>query len=246
MENASLINLSSQVALRRQLDVVANNLANLNTSGFKAEQMMFEEYLMPVAEMDMPRRRDRPMSFVHDLATVRSFEPGRMQPTDNPFDVAIEGDGWFVVQTPDGERYTRSGNFTMSTEGDLITPGGYPVMGANGPTRFGPDDSDILIGRDGTIASNQGEIGQLRVVRFETNMDLVPAGDTMFETDADPLPAANARVQQGMLERSNVQPIIELSHLIEVTRAYESSVSNQRRLDDLRRDAINTLGRMPN
>ncbi len=245
MENASLINLSRQVALRRQLDVIANNLANLNTAGFKSEAMMFEEYLMPVAEHDMPRRSDRTLSFVHDIATVRDFQPGRMQISDNPLDVAIEGDGWFVVGTPEGERYTRNGAFTLSPQGDLVTHDGHPVLGAGGPLQFGPDDGEIVIARDGTVSTDAGEVGQLRVVRFDTNMDLTPAGDTMFATDSQPIVADNASVQQGMIERSNVTPITEISNMIEVTRAYESLVSTQRRMDDLRRDAINSLSRMP-
>ena len=145
MENASLIGLSRQTALRRQLDVIANNLANVNTPGFKAERMMFEEYLMPVANMEMARQRDGNMSYVQDLATIRDYAAGTLVQTENPLDVAIQGDGWFVVDTENGERYTRNGGFMLNAGGELVTSEGHPVMGEAGPIVFGTEDVDIAI-----------------------------------------------------------------------------------------------------
>lgn len=246
MENASLIGLSRQTALRRQLDVIANNLANVNTPGFKAERMMFEEYLMPVADMDMARRRDGAMSYVHDLATIRDFTPGIMVQTGNPLDVALQGDGWFVVDTENGERYTRNGAFSTNAIGELIAQDGSRVLSTGGPIVFGPDETDISIARDGTISTNEGVKGQLRVVQFDTDMTLTPAGDSMFTTNAEPQPVLSPVVAQGMIERANVQPVRELTSMIQVTRAYESLASQMRRSDDLRRDAIDTLARVPN
>ena len=246
MENASLIGLSRQTALRRQLDVIANNLANVNTPGFKAERMMFEEYLMPVANMEMARQRDGNMSYVQDLATIRDYAAGTLVQTENPLDVAIQGDGWFVVDTENGERYTRNGAFSTNALGELITQDGSRVLSTGGAITFGADEVDISIARDGTVSTNQGVKGQLRVVQFETNANLTPDGDSTFATDAEPQPVFSPVVAQGMIERANVEPVRELTHMIQVTRAYESLASQMRRSDDLRRDAIDALARVPN
>jgi flagellar basal-body rod protein FlgF len=243
MENASLIGLSRQVALRREMDVIANNMANVNTPAFKAEAMMFAEYLSPTAAADMDRPRDRSVSFVEDVATVRDFSTGGLTPTGAPLDVALQGDGWMVIQTPDGDRYTRNGGFQLDPQGRLVTNEGHPVMGeAGGPITFNRNDLDIAIGADGTISSSEGDKGKLRIVQFETNMDLKPVGSSMYETDADALAAENPRVVQGFVERSNVQPVLEISRMIEVNRAYQSLANTLNKQDQLRRQAIEALG----
>ena len=241
MENASLIALSRQVALRRQMDVIANNVANIGTAGFKAETMLFEEYLMPQAEWSMDRPADSRLSYVHDVATVRDFSAGGLLPTGNDLDVAIQGPGWFVVDTPNGERYTRNGGFMLNAGGELVTSEGHPVMGEAGPIVFGTEDVDIAIAADGTISSAAGEKGKLRLVTFETDMALRPEGVSLYATDANPVPATDARVAQGMVEKSNVQPVLEISRMIEVSRAYQSLASTLERTDRLRREAIDSL-----
>lgn len=244
MENASLIGLSRQVALRRELNVIANNMANINTPAFKAESMMFAEYLSGSAETDMDRPGDQVVSYVEDLATVRDFSAGGLTPTGAPLDVAIRGDGWLVVQTPDGERYTRNGGLQIDAAGQLVTSEGYTVMGEGGPIQFGREDLDIAIAADGTISTSEGQKGKLRLVAFETNMELRPVGSSLYETDAPPQAAENARIAQGYIERSNVQPVLEISRMIEVNRAYQSLASTLNRHDQLRRQAIETLSNM--
>jgi flagellar basal-body rod protein FlgF len=242
MENASLIGLSRQVALRREMDVIANNMANINTPAFKAESMLFAEYLSGSAAADMDRPRDRSVSYVEDLATVRDFSAGGLTPTGSPLDVAIRGDAWLVVQTPDGERFTRNGGFQINPAGQLVTNEGHLVMGEGGPIEFGRDDLDIAIAADGTISTSEGENGKLRLVAFESNMELRPVGSSLYETDAQPQAAERAQLAQGYIERSNVQPVLELSRMIEVNRAYQSLASTLNRQDQLRREAIQALG----
>ncbi len=244
MDNAILIGLSRQTALRRQLDVIANNLANLGTSGFRSEDVVFAEHLMPTAEISAARRGDRALSYVVDRDTVIDFRPGPIQQTGNDLDVTIDGDGWFVVDTPQGERYTRNGGFHLDGQGNLVTSEGHPVQSDAGPVTFDPEETDVSIAGDGTISTNIGEKGRLRVVAFEDNIVLSAEGSSLYSSTVAPADAENIRLVQGTLEGSNVQPIVEMSRMIEVTRSYTSLARMMERSDELRRDAIGTLGRV--
>src|SRR6202008_3136826 len=152
MENTLLIGLSRQVTLERQMDVIANNVANVNTNGFKADRSLFQEYLMPTAREDnFAAGRDRRLSHVVDRATFKDFAQGSPDPTRNPLDVAISGDGFFTVQTPQGERFTRDGGFQINTQGQLVNSSGHPVLGTGGPIVFQQTDKQIQIAQDGTV-----------------------------------------------------------------------------------------------
>lgn len=245
MENALLIGLSRQVALKRQMDVVANNLANMNTAGYKSGTLLFEEHLVPTAAMNDMTGADKQVSFVLDNSVYRSFEEGALVQTNNEYDVAISGDGWMVVQTPDGEKYTRNGQLKLDAEGQLVTPAGYPVLGAGGPITFSEQDSGVSISKDGTISTTQGIKDQLRVVKFENNAVLKKHGETLFTTEQQPEETENVRVLQGVVEKSNVQPISELSRMIEVLRSYTYMSQALKQSQDLRRDAIQQLGTPP-
>ncbi|WP_092423917.1 flagellar basal-body rod protein FlgF [Devosia crocina] len=243
MENAQLIGLSRQMALQRQMDMVANNIANINTTGFKAEQLLFEEYKMPVASHGDFSGEDRALSYVQDWASVQDFTDGAMVQTDAPLDVAIAGEGFFVVQTAGGERWTRAGAFQLNNEGTLVDLSGNPVLGEGGPIQFGPEETDIRISADGAISSNEGAKGRLRVVEFAEPQALVREGNNLF-SGGTPAPATNSRVLQGFTERSNVSGVAEMAEMIRVTRAYESIASLGQKQDDMRRDAIKRLGSM--
>src|SRR5262249_41953378 len=156
MENALLIGLSRQVALQREMDVVANNIANLNTTGFKADGNIFHEYLMPVARSDRFTGPDRRLSFVLDRASWHNLGQGAVQQTGNPLDVAIDSDAFLAVETPQGERYTRNGALQINSRGELVTSEGYRVAGDNGPIVFQPGDTQIAISREGTITVREG------------------------------------------------------------------------------------------
>ena len=156
MENTLLIGLSRQTVLRRELDVVANNIANLNTTGFKADGAVFAEYLHAGARDEQFAPRDRRMSFVQDRMTWHDMSQGGIQQTGNPLDVAIDGDAFLVVQTPRGERYTRNGALQINAQGQLVTSAGDQVLGDSGPILFGASDRDIIINPDGTIRVREG------------------------------------------------------------------------------------------
>ncbi len=239
--NAQLIGLSRQIALQRQMDVVANNVANINTTGFKAEQILFEEYAMPVARDRTFPNLDQPLAYVQDWATIHDLSGGGLTQTGNELDVALNGGGFFAVQTPAGERWTKAGSFQINNTGTLVDLSGNPVLGIGGPIQFGPDEIGITIGADGSISSSAGAKGQLRIVEFANPQALTREGENLF---AGGTPEANTgtSVMQGHIERSNVSGVSEMAELIRVTRAYESIASLTQKQDEMRRTAIQRLG----
>jgi len=254
MENALLIGLSRQMVLERQMDVVANNVANLNTTGFKADNSLFEQYLMPVARENRFELQDRPVSFVNDRGTWRDLHQGGIQVTGNPLDVAIDGDGYLAVQTPNGERYTRNGALQINAQGQLVTAAGLPVLGDNGPITFQPTDHDISITKDGRVTVVEGSVtttesvrGTLRVVRFANPQQLQKEGNNLFSSPAgvaatqDPSPS----LMQGTLEKSNVNGVIEIARMIQISRAYQQTATLLQQQSDLHKNAIHELAQVP-
>jgi flagellar basal-body rod protein FlgF len=246
VENASLVGLSRQMALRRELDVISNNVANMNTNGFKAEETAFSEYLSPKARDDTFLRPDRRLSFVEDKGTYTNFAGGGLHTTGEPTDVALDGKGFFVVETPDGVRYTRNGAFQINVRGALVTQDGHSVLSDAGPLTFAQTETGLTIGPDGAISTSEGQRGRLRVVRIDDIGSLEKVGSSTYRTDAEPTPITpETRVVQGAIERSNVKPITEIGRMVEVTRAYESLASLLDRQDDVRRSAIERLAEVP-
>lgn len=243
MENTLLIGLSRQVALARELDVIANNMANVSTNGFKARSTMFREYLMERASAEEFPRPDRRLSYVIDAGTPLDLSAGAMQQTGNPLEVALRGDGFLAVETPGGERYTRNGALQIDNQGRLVTSDGWPVLGDGGPIVLDPEEAGVTIAADGTISSDQGDRGRLRLVRFEDARALRNEGANVFASDEAPLPAfETTRVQSGMIERSNVNAVLEMTRLMDVSRAYTSVANTLQRLAEMQRTTIQRLG----
>tara|TARA_R110000787_G_scaffold19614_5_gene58656 strand:- start:82 stop:804 length:723 start_codon:yes stop_codon:yes gene_type:complete len=235
MENALLIALSRQVVMERHLEVVANNIANASTPGYKGEQMMFVEYLAKTESGDT-------VSYVQDIAVVRDYGEGEMIRTGNSLDLAIHGKGWFVVDTPDGPAYTRNGHFSLDAQGQLSTTGGRPVLNADGaPIVFGAGETDVVFSADGTITTSAGDKGRIAVVAFEDEKALKKAANSLYVTDAPSRNIENPKVIQGMIEGANVEPIIEISNMITAMRTYQSAQQFIVNDDGLVRKAIDTL-----
>ncbi len=253
MENTLLIGLSRQVTLERQMDVVANNIANVNTTGFKADRSVFEEYLMPVAHEDNFVGRDRRLSYVQDRATFHDFSGGPSEQTKNPLDVAIDGGGFLVVQTPAGERYTRDGGLQINNQGQLVNAAGNQVLGTSGPIVFQPTDHDISIAADGnvTVVEGTGRIdsvrGKLRLVSFTQAQQLLKEGSNLYSAGEGGAPQADttSRVRQGYIEKSNVNSVSEMSRMIEVSRTYTQISALLQQQSDLHRTAIEKLADVP-
>jgi flagellar basal-body rod protein FlgF len=246
MENMLLIGLSRQIALGRELDVIANNVANSATNGFKARSTRFSEYLGPVARADTFAPNDRKVSFVMDKGTPLDLSGGAIERTNNPLDAAIKGDAFFEIQTAAGPRYTRDGAFEINARGELVNQAGNIVNGQNGPIRFAPGESNIRIAEDGSVFSDQGQRGKLKLTSFANPRALRNEGANIFSSGT-PGTAAPATVQiaSGSLERSNVRPVLEMSRLVEVQRAYTSMAGLISRTDELRRTAIQRLAEVP-
>jgi flagellar basal-body rod protein FlgF len=254
MENALLIGLSRQMVLHREIDVVANNIANLNTTGFKADNALFEEYMMPGASADSFTGSDRRVSFVQDRATWHDLSQGAVERTGNPLDIAIDGDGFLVVQTPRGERYTRNGALQVNAQGQLVTSEGFQVIGQNGPIQMQTQDTDIVVSQDGTISVKAGASattdqtrGKLRLVKVAGAQQLRKDGGSTFAAVAGVTPqeVANPRFLQGTIEKSNVRSVIEMTRMIEVTRSYTQIANLLQSQSDLRRNMIDKLAEVP-
>ena len=247
MENTFLVGLSRQASLRRELDVIANNVANINTSGFKADGAVFEEFLMPKARGTQYGNADRPVSFVADRATWHDMRQGSVQQTGNPLDIAIDGKGFLAVDTPRGERYTRNGALQINATGELVTSEGYRVLGDSGPITLQAGDRDISFARDGSVSVAAGTRGRLRLVEFAEPGRLQKDAATTFAPLAgvQPQAATASTVVQSSVEKSNVTGVIEMTRLIEVTRTYTNVSQMMQTHGDMRRNAIEKLAEVP-
>ncbi|MEQ8332934.1 flagellar basal-body rod protein FlgF [Nisaea sp.] len=216
MENAIYIGLSRQSALRRELSLVANNIANSSTTAFKREIALYSPY-------QMDTKMEEKLDFVIDHGTIVIHQPGTLQPTRNTFDLAIEGNGFFTVDDGKQQLFTRNGNFKLSPDNELITSDGERVMDVNNNPIFIPQDGrKIEISTDGTISAGPEVLGILKLVEFDDLPRMQKRGGSTFETTERPRPAEDSELLQGHLETSNVSAITELTRLIDIQRSYES------------------------
>ena len=243
METTSYVALSRQTGLRRQMDIVANNLANMNTSGFKGDKMMFVEHL--TRSKGGHRPISEKIAYVRDIATVRDYSEGPLETTGNPFDLSISGEGFFTIQTDQGNQYTRNGRFQLDQAGQLVNQQGHPVLAEGGqPVFFAPGETNISISSDGTIATDNGDIAKLSLVTFENLQELRPNSGGLFATEAAPQAVEKPNIQQGMLEGSNVMPIIEMAKMIDVHRTYDSVKKLIEREDERMLQMIRNLAKV--
>lgn len=222
MENSIYAGLSRQSALQIQMDLIANNLANMNTPGYRNQNAIFTEYVAYNTARGTEEKD--PLSLVMDYGQFQSTAPGPLQQTGNPLDIAIQGKGYFGVQTPEGVMFTRNGNFNVNANGEIVTGNGSLVASNGGGAISIPRDAGkVTVLEDGTISTDNGPVGQLMVVEFANEQDLEAQGNGLYKTSAAPIPSEKSRVIQGFLEGSNVQPILEMTRMIDVSRAYQNS-----------------------
>lgn len=220
MENTGFIAMSRQGALRRNMDVIANNIANMNTTAYKAEEMMFIDHVIK-SKGGHSVFGDK-LSYVRDIATRIDLSEGPLKSTGNPLDIAVRGNSFLAVQTVEGERYTRNGRLELDSGGQLVNEAGQPILSDGGtPVFFAPEDTDITFSKDGTISTNNGVVGRLRVVSFENpqNLSRLPGG--LYESETPPIDAVERDVVQGMLEGSNINGVVEMTNMIDVHRSYD-------------------------
>lgn len=215
MDTTAYIALSRQMTLARRMETIAHNLANANTPGFRAERLRFETVWQPAGP---PGR----LAFVQDVGAPPDLSEGALDETGNPFDFAISGPGFFTVSTPDGPAYVRAGRFHPDPEGTLVTTDSHVLLDADGaPVVLPAGSRDIHLAADGTLSNEAGPFARLQVVTFDDPAVLERSGGGLFRSRARPRPAEEARLVQGMLEGSNVEPVAEVTRLVETTRAFE-------------------------
>ncbi|WP_170399451.1 flagellar hook-basal body complex protein [Ruegeria arenilitoris] len=229
--------LSRQTGLMNEMRLVANNIANANTTGYRAQGLVFSEFVR-----DLPGNPSLSMA----RAEVRntSLQQGLLTETGGQFDFAIEGDGFFMVQTPSGNRLTRAGAFSPSAEGDLVTMDGHRVLDSNGaPVFIPPDAASIDVGSDGTLSIEGQLLGQIGVYRVADPKTLVREGSTQFRAEGEIDPVENPVVLQRFLEGSNVNAVEQVTRLVEIQRAYELGQSFLKTEDERLRGALKALMR---
>lgn len=236
MDNSIYVALSKQVATERQLDMLAHNLANAATTGYKSGSMLFSEYLLKDA--------NGKTSYAMDYGTGRNTAQGALESTGNPLDLAIQGKGYFAVQTPQGERYTRAGNFTISATGELTTMDGYAVLDDAGqPITFEPDDEQIVVFQNGKLEVDGDERATIGVYEFANEKNMKYVSGNLYSSDDNATVIEEPKVTQGMLEQSNVQPILEITKLINTQRNFISSSKFISDMYELQENAIRTMGK---
>ena len=235
MSSSANIALSHQMALQNQMDIIANNIANSSTAGYQGQNTMFAEALTKATTGDQ-------VAFVQDVGVLRNTESGPLGATNNPLDVSIKGEGYFVIETEEGQRFTRNGSFRIDPDGQLVTVDGDPILAEGDlPIVFAPGETDIQVARDGTISTENGPIGRLRLVTFENQQDMSKTGANMYTTEQEPLEAPDSEFVQGMLEGSNVQAVVELTRMIQVMRSYQGAAKLIESEDERSKRAIQTL-----
>ena len=244
MDNALYVGLSRQIVLRRQMDIVANNIANADTNGFKVESLLTAETPGPPAStFEGPK----PVKFVAANGVARDFGQGALRRTDAPFDMAVEGQGFFKVNTKSGDRFTRDGHFRMDDLGRLVTQGGDPVADdGGGEITLDPQKGQFTVAADGTVSQGQERVAKIGVYQFANLGALDKTGDNLYQNASNQQPtlATDAKVRQGMLEGSNVNPIVEITRMIEVNRAYEQVTRMMDSQSELTRSTITRMGRL--
>ncbi len=239
MTNPLYTVLSRQSALMQELNAVANNIANADTVGYRAERAFYSEY---VQALDPAQSGPGSLSQTRIAGQFFNAETGSLIDTGGVLDIAIEGEGFFLVETPAGQRLTRAGAFALDQEGGLSTSQGAAVLSEAGAQIAIPlDASTITIAADGTVAADGQPAGRLAVVNAPQTA-LRREGDNLFVSETPPTPVLNGRVRQGFLEDSNAKPVLEMTRLIEIQRAYETGQQLIAHEDDRIQQTIQALG----
>src|ERR1700733_2790915 len=232
---------SRLVAQQRALDVIADNIANANTPGFKAERLLFNDWLSR-QNGTAAGQGGNTIAYTQDRATWRDQHPGTLTPTGNPFDLAITGNGYFTVRTSRGPRLTRDGRFGLMPDGTMANSAGNAVLDNNGqPITLSPADTQITIAGDGTISSENGQLAKVGVVQPPDPMQLAAEGDTLFSSGSTTAPVTSPGLVQGSIEDSNVQPVLEMTRMIDGERQFQFMTQLIQAESDREQSAIDKL-----
>lgn len=237
MDSTSFVTLNRQAGLLKEMETVAHNIANMATNGYRRESVIFSEFVVNTG------RNDASISMAHANARSSDMSQGALVQTNGTFDFAIEGPGFFLVATPEGDRLTRAGSFTPSAEGNLVAPDGALLLDAGGAPVFVPADANrVSLGADGTLSADGNPLAQIGLWEPADPNAITRAKGVRFDPGDAPIPTGEAKIVQGFVERSNVDPVSELTRMIEIQRAYELGRTFLDREDERVRGAIRTIG----
>lgn len=244
--------LSAMKGQQRQMDAVANNLANVNTAGYKADEVLFREYYNEYVGQDLESEEERfaheefispfsrgGTSYVKPDHVSPSMKQGMFKDTNNDFDIAIKSEGFFIVDSPYGPRYTRNGNFLKDAEGFLTTNAGHKVLGKNGPIKI--SGNNFSVGQDGSVLVDGNEVDFFRIVNFPEPTRLTKLGNSLWVPSSiqqKPIEIERPVLMQGVLEGSNVESVQEMVKMITVNRSYEASQRILNSMDELSEKSI--------
>lgn len=244
MELTTDVALSRLIAQQRALDVTATNLANAGTPGFKAERMVFSDWLSKQTGTDSPRGGGT-VAFMQDRATYRDQQAGPLQHTNNPLDFAVSGNGFFTVDGPRGPRLTRAGHFTPLPDGRLGDVDGNALLDRAGqPIRLSAADSIITVTADGAVSSQNGRLGQIGLVQPDDPNRMTAEGARTLRADGPTTPVAAPQLVQGAVEDSNVQPVTEMTRMMTDLREFQFTTQFVQAESDRRQSAIDKLTQM--
>lgn len=237
MDSTGYVALNRQAGLLKELDTVAQNIANASTTGYRRESVVFSEFIASTG------RASESLSIAHANGHSIDLTQGALQQTNGTFDFAIEGDGFFLVATPDGDRLTRAGTFTPSPDGILVAPDGAALLDAGGaPVQVPAGFAQVTLGADGTLAADGAPIAQIGLWAAEDPLKMTRSGGTRFDPNGQPVALEEGRILQGFIEKSNVDPVTELTRMVEVQRAYELGTTFLDREDERIRTSIRIMG----
>lgn len=241
MDNPGYVALTRQAGLLREFQVIANNIANAATTGYRAESVVFSEFVRgltgPGAGVEAP------LSMAAANARQTNLGQGGLSFTGGPLDLAIEGPGFFRIDTAGGERLTRAGHFALDAEGQVVNPDGFRLLDDGGAPIQVPPGAALAVSRDGTLSADGLPVAQIGLVVPDDPARLTREGGTLHRAEGDTLPADGAVLHQGYLEDSNVSPMAEMARMIAVQRAYEAGQAFLDREDQRIRNVIQTLSR---
>lgn len=238
MENSLYVGLSRQMVLQTAMSMVSNNVANMNTPGYRNQNPLFEEFLAPDKGMKDP------LSMVFDRGQYQTTAPGGFQLTGGTYDVALNGPGFMTINTRDGKQmFTRAGNFTVNGQNTLVTSSGF-VVGGNGsaPIVIPAGSRDVKIAENGDVVADGSVVGRIGIVEFDNLQSLRPEGNGLYSSEDAPKAATETIMKQGVLENSNVKPVVEMTRMIEIMRDYQSTQRMIQNEHDRQRSAIEKLG----
>ncbi|MBA2125963.1 flagellar basal-body rod protein FlgF [Hyphomicrobium methylovorum] len=237
MQSNIYVGLSAQLALQKRLDTVANNVANANTSGFRAEQLSFEELVQTGS--------GKGVSFVSKGENHLSTQAGELMQTKNPLDIAVRGDAWLSIRTPTGTAYTRDGRMQISKEGMLMTLAGDPFLDAGGsPLQLDPEGGPPVINKAGTVEQDGNNLGALGLYRMPRDAKLMRANGASVTSNVPPVPEidfVNSGVVQGYVEKSNVNAMMEMTHLISLQRSFDAVSTVLNNTESSLKDSLRTI-----